>query len=347
MKLLTIVGTRPQFIKAAALSKLFVGAGIQEILVHTGQHYDPSMSEVFFKGLGMKVPDYQFERPEGCLVGRIMVSLEEVVHKENPDGILVFGDCDTTLAGGLVANKIGVPLIHLEAGCRSGDMQMPEEVNRKLTDHISDLLVCPEKGSLKNLEREGIELAKARVGGDLMVDLLRSLDPERFICDLGFDFESKDFILLTLHRKSNVQVDRLTFLLEEFSKSGLSFLWPIHPRTRKFIEENSLVLPPNLHLLEPVGFPEMMGLVRKSRAVFTDSGGLQKEAYELRRPCFILRSTTEWTSLCETGRNRLLPGEFPPNVSEEIERMQTLDHPQIFLDGAAPKTVQFIVEFLS
>jgi UDP-GlcNAc3NAcA epimerase len=361
MKIVTVVGARPQFIKAAAVSRAIArhnesagddSARIREVIVHTGQHFDENMSEVFFREMEIPPPDYRLEinsLSHGAMTGRMLEKIEGVLLKEEPDYLMVYGDTNSTIAGALAAKKLHIRVIHVEAGLRSFNMRMPEEINRILTDRISDILCCPTDAAVNNLRNEGFTTVlnadqtdsvtapgqatgniKALVikTGDVMQDAALfystfSAERSTIIKDLGLDKDS--FVLCTIHRAENTDnLKRLKNIFEALAEVGkdLQVVLPLHPRTQKILTKLKLDLPPindatsmidkiyttgNLHMkiISPVGYFDMIELLRNSRMVMTDSGGLQKEAYFFGRPCVTLRDETEWVELVESGTNIL------------------------------------------
>lgn len=314
MKIMTIAGTRPQLVKIGAVSRI-LRESFDEVLVNTGQHYDYKMAGVFFDELKIPKPDYDLgigSDSHGRQTGRMMISVEEVVEKEKPAAILVYGDTNSTLAGATVAAKLHIPIIHIEAGLRSYNKSMPEEINRILTDHISTLLFTPTDNAGDNLRKEGIEEGVYQVG-DVMFDAVKfniGLAEERYILK-DFDLEEKKYILGTIHRADNTDnPERLQAILEAFAKVDETVYLPLHPRTKKMIEEsgfNSIVEKSNnIKIVEPISYLEMLFLEKNARAIVTDSGGVQKEAYFAKVPCLTLRDQTEWVETIETGWNQLV-----------------------------------------
>ncbi|MEM2001807.1 MAG: UDP-N-acetylglucosamine 2-epimerase (non-hydrolyzing) [Candidatus Methanomethylicaceae archaeon] len=307
----SIVGARPQFIKAAPVGKALRAAGHTEILVHTGQHYDDEMSAVFFRDLEIPEPDYNLgvgSGTHGWQTGQMLIRIEEVLLREKPDWVLVYGDTNSTLAGALAAAKLHIPVAHVEAGLRSFNRRMAEEINRVLTDHISDLLFCPTQTAVENLRREGITQGVYLVG-DVMYDaalqyLALAEQKSRILERLGL--RPKEYALATVHRAENAddpQRLRAIFAgLEAIAQTGLPVILPLHPRTRKQAE--ALGLSPNgVRVLEPVSYLDMLLLEKNARVILTDSGGVQKEAFFFRVPCVTLREETEWVETVEAGWN--------------------------------------------
>lgn len=313
MKVVTVLGARPQFIKAAAVSRAIQDDGrLTEVIVHTGQHYDANMSDIFFEQMTIPKPDYRLDiagLSHGAMTGRMIEEIETVLLEEKPDALMVYGDTNTTLAGAIAASKLHIPIVHVESGLRSFNMKMPEEVNRILTDRVSSLLCCPTETAIKNLKAEGYaDLPVTMVNtGDVMYDaaLYYSKQSRKpgFIDELKVE---KDFVLTTIHRAENTDdVGRLESIMEslkEISKSR-SIVFPVHPRTRKFLGDYEGCK--GLILVDPVGYMEMIWLLEHCGLVMTDSGGLQKEAFFFKKPCVTLRDETEWTELIDNKVNKL------------------------------------------
>lgn len=314
MKIVTVLGARPQFIKAATVSRALVKAGITEKIVHTGQHFDKNMSDIFFLEMEIPAAHYNLEinsLGHGAMTGRMLEKVEEVLIKEKPDAVLVYGDTNSTLAGALAAAKLRIPVAHVEAGLRSFNMAMPEEINRILTDRISTILFCPTGTAVENLKKEGFGKFSCHIEqpGDVMFDALkyygkkaesisRVLQKERLV--------GSSFALATIHREENTNnPDRLRSIADALNtiNKTLPIVLPLHPRTRNYLASQNIKL--NVKLLEPVGYFDMLMLLRTCSMVFTDSGGLQKEAYLSGKFCVTLRDQTEWTELVKAGANVL------------------------------------------
>ena len=320
VKIMTVLGARPQFIKASAVSGL-IRKQHSECLVHTGQHFDFNMSELFFRELNIPRPDYDLGISGGThaeQVGSMVRKLDKVMQEEKPDAVLVYGDTNSTLAGALVASQNKIPVIHVEAGLRSFDRSMPEEVNRILVDCVSTLLFAPTAQAVKNLEQEGFS-KKTHLVGDVMYDIFcrfESVVRERkpVIID-QWGLKEKGYSVLTIHRQGNVDKRKnLRNILEGLSQSGEMFVFPVHPRTKNVLSEiifdNVLKeFGPRLRRIDPLGYIDFMALVSGGKMVVTDSGGLQKEAYMLGVPCLTLRDSTEWVETIKTKWNRLVPVE--------------------------------------
>ena len=329
MKVLTIVGARPQFIKCAPVSKAFGKCGINDVLVHTGQHYDPNLSDVFFRELEIPKPDYNLEVGSGShgqQTGRMLERVEQVALKERPDWILVYGDTNSTLAGALVASKLHVKLAHVEAGLRSFNRRMPEEVNRVLTDHVADLLLTPTKLAAANLMNEGIAPARIKEVGDVMYDaaLFYGAKAEFSSSVLKqHGLEPQKYVLTTVHRAENTDdTQRLRTIFDGLCRVAetVEVVLPLHPRTLKALEdiESLRTVRESLKVIEPVGYLDIVALEKNALAVATDSGGLQKEAYFHKVPCITLRDETEWVELVELGWNKVVPPRDDSSICESI-----------------------------
>lgn len=311
-RILTVVGARPQFVKAAPVSKALAEAGLQEILVHTGQHFDALMSGVFFEELEISPPAHNLEinsLGHGAMTGRMLEGLEQIMTAERPDMVLIYGDTNSTLAGALAAAKLHIPVAHVEAGLRSFNRRMPEEVNRVVADHLSALLFCPTETAIRNLASEGITTGVHSVG-DVMFDATiaataRARTASRILDTLALS--PRRYAVATIHRAENTDVpERFERVLAWLAERGAEqpVIFPVHPRTRKLIEARGLSAA-NLHVLQPLGYLDMTWLLHNAAGVFTDSGGVQKEAYFHRIPCITLRDETEWVETIEAGWNRL------------------------------------------
>ena len=372
MKLVTIIGARPQIIKAAALSRAIrnhYSDTIQEIIVHTGQHYDDNMSQVFFDELQIPHPDHNLHvgsASHGVQTARMTEGIESLLIKEQPDYIVLYGDTNSTLAGAVAAAKIHVPIVHIEAGLRSFNKSMPEEINRIVCDHCSTLLFTPTKAGLENLKREGfpmdnegpytIDNPKVYHCGDIMYDNSQhfaGIAEEKTDIIQRLELKGKPFVLATIHRDSNTDYpERLSAIFRSIIKLSeeCQVVLPLHPRTAKLIKTNldedmqkQIFSCPDIKLIPPVSFLEMIALERYARLVMTDSGGVQKEAYFFKKPCIILRPETEWVEIVETG-NAILAD------ADECRIMKAWEHfkdnpptmfPEIFGDGHA---AEFMLE---
>jgi UDP-GlcNAc3NAcA epimerase len=353
MKVVTVIGARPQFIKAAAVSKALKthAPEIQEILVHTGQHFDQNMSNIFFDQMGIPTPSYRFDihsLPHGAMTGLMLARIEEVLLTERPDAVVVFGDTNSTLAGALAARKQNIPVAHVEAGLRSFNLEMPEEINRILTDRISTLLFCPTQKAVDNLQLEAFDRYDCRivVTGDVMLDAVLTFGPMATPPLISLP---ERFVLATIHRQSNTDnLEVLQQLIDALHIIGASVpvVLPIHPRTRNILSSSAIKLQDDrIILVDPVGYLESLWLIRNADLVLTDSGGLQKEAYFLGKGCVTLRDETEWTELVESGAN------IPAGTSVQgiLEAFETLSAAVIVPDlsmygsGAASETIAAIL----
>jgi len=341
VKVLTVVGARPQFIKAAAVSRE-LRRHHEEILVHTGQHYDHEMSGIFFDGLELPPADVNLEvgsGPHGMQTGAMLKGLEEVMLARQPDCVQVYGDTNSTLAAALAASKLSIPVSHVEAGLRSFNRRMPEEINRVVTDHLSTLLLCPSDTAVANLAAEGIS-ANVHVVGDVMLDVLNWArerlpdDGTGPLRELGLNRGS--YLLVTLHRSENTDdPSRLLGILRALNSIPEPIVLPLHPRARKVIAAMGLALCGNVRVLEPVGYLQMVSLTNAARLVLTDSGGLQKEAYWLRVPCLTLRDETEWVETVATGWNMLVGSDSERIVCSVGTFAPPAAHPPLYGEGRA------------
>ena len=311
MKIITVIGARPQFIKAGALSREFLKhVDIEEIIVHTGQHFDKNMSDVFFEQMSIPKPKYNLavnNMGHGAMTGQMLEKIEKVLIQEKPDWVLVYGDTNSTIAGALAAKKLHIKVAHVEAGLRSFNMSMPEEINRILTDRISDLLLCPTDTAVDNLNKEGFKNLDISIlkTGDVMQDAAIFYSKKEQAPNFRIP---EEFILSTIHRAENTDNDkRLSSILSglNFIAKSTPIILPLHPRTKNIIKKGSFDIN-NLTIVEPVGYLEMVYLLQRSKIVMTDSGGLQKEAFFFKKPCITLRDETEWVELVKGGFNTLV-----------------------------------------
>ena len=358
-KIVTIIGARPQFVKASAVSRaLQDGRGIEEIIVHTGQHYDPNMSAVFFQEMEIPEPRYNLEvngAGHGAMTGRMLERIEKVLLDEKPQLVLVYGDTNSTLAGALAARKLNIPLAHVEAGLRSFRMTMPEEINRILTDRISDLLFCPTEKAVSNLEKEGFRQFNCQIYqvGDVMYDsalyYANQAEQKSGIIKL-LGLENKPFVLCTIHRQENTDdITNLKSIIHTLNHLShtVTVVLPLHPRTRKIMQQHSLVT--EFETIDPVGYFDILSLLKNCRLVITDSGGMQKEAYFFGKYCLTLRDETEWVELTEQGYNTLvgvdekkITDAFQLRLNEPFVNKQSL-----YGDGNASQKITWIIrEFL-
>ncbi|WP_461255409.1 non-hydrolyzing UDP-N-acetylglucosamine 2-epimerase [Treponema sp. R80B11-R83G3] len=357
MNILTVIGARPQFIKAAVLSRFIrdnPSYGITETLLHTGQHYDQNMSDVFFEEMDIPKPEINLHvgsGNHGKTTGLMLERIEEVILERKPEAVLVYGDTNSTLAGALAASKLHVPVAHVEAGLRSFMMAMPEEQNRRLTDHLCTWLFCPTQTAVNNLAHEGIVNLKnaslpssdnkcVALTGDIMFDasLYYRKKP-------GVQTNEKDFILLTIHRAENTDdPNRLNAIFTTLNElSGFRFIFPVHPRTIKIIEKEKIKLSKHIKMIEPVGYLEMLALESACTAILTDSGGVQKEAYFFKKPCITMRDSTEWIELVNAGWNTLT-GADTCKIINAVRNLHIPDeYPSLYGDGnCAQKICDFM-----
>jgi UDP-N-acetylglucosamine 2-epimerase (non-hydrolysing)/UDP-GlcNAc3NAcA epimerase len=345
VRIVTIVGNRPQFVKAAAVSRL-LRERHEELLVHTGQHYDDELSKVFFEELGIPAPDRELGAGSGSnteQTARILAALAPVLAELRPGLALVYGDTNSTLAGALAAAQAEIPVGHVEAGMRSFDRSMPEELNRVLTDHASDLLLCSTQTAMDNLEREGVQ-GEAHLVGDVMADVslaFREIAAERsaILADLGL--KPGAYLVVTAHRAGNVddpgRLERLVALLETLPQP---VVFPVHPRTRARLEAAGLLdRLDGVTLVPPLGYLDFLELARHARALLTDSGGVQKEAYLLGVPCVTLRDTTEWVETVDAGWNVLVDLDREAALAA-LERTPPPERPELYGGGRAADRVR-------
>jgi len=345
MKIMTVVGARPQFIKNAMITnELNKRKEINEISVHTGQHYDDKMSEIFYKELRIKKPNHNLGIGGGTNTentARIMVRLEEIVVKEKPDLLIVYGDTDSTLAAALVGGKLKKPVAHVEAGLRSFNKEMPEEINRILTDHISSMLYAPTGEAVNNLTKENIDPSKILNVGDIMYEAkLFYSDLAKRPTTIPDGIENCEYILATIHRAENVDnAQKLKNILDGIGNIDKDIILPIHPRTRKKIEEFKLNIKENIKIIEPVGYLEMMWLEKYASLIITDSGGVQKEAYFHKKICLTIREETEWRELVNNGIN-LIVGTEANKISEFASRNYIKKFPEnIYGEGDSSRKI--------
>lgn len=351
-KILTVVGARPQFVKAAVVSRVIQDReATQEILVHTGQHFDANMSDIFFSEMDIPKPHHHLgidSLSHGAMTGRMLERVEALLLEEKPDVLLVYGDTNSTLAGALAAKKIHIPVAHVEAGLRSFNMMMPEEVNRILTDRISDWLFCPTKTAVDNLVKEGYRHLDAQIHqvGDVMYDAVQYYKPkalEKSKVIAAYGLKENEFVLATIHRQENTQ-DKATLseIIEGLKSinSEKQVVWPIHPRTAKKIQEFGIDIG-DLKLIDPVGYFDMLALLDVCHLVITDSGGLQKEAYFFKKFCITIRNQTEWIELVQAGCNKLSAANCQAITSswDEVKAINIDTHHQLYGTGNAGKAI--------
>ncbi len=341
--IVSVVGARPQFIKAAPVSRALRAEGLSEILVHTGQHYDENMSAIFFEELNIPEPDANLgigSGPHGWQTGQMLIGIEKILQREKPAWVLVYGDTNSTLAGALAAIKLHIPVAHVEAGLRSFNRSMPEEHNRVLTDHTADLLFCPTQIAVDNLAREGIT-AGVHVVGDVMYDAVKynaDLAKQRSNVMERMHLRSQDYILVTVHRPRNTDNSaRLLTILQALEAIGkeIPIILPAHPRTHQAMARLGYQADPHLRIIDPVGYLDMLMLEQNARLIVTDSGGVQKEAYFFAVPCLTLREETEWVETVEAGWNRLV-GADRATIIEAAHTFEPIGSPPpVFGDGQA------------
>jgi len=344
LRILSVVGNRPQFIKSAPLSLALRNAGVEEVTLHTGQHYDPELSAVFFDELELDPPAYRLESGSGThaeQTARMLPGIERAVLEERPDAVLVYGDTNSTLAGALAAAKQLVPVAHVEAGLRSFDRTMPEELNRLVVDRISALLFCPAEGAVANLAAEGITVGVHQVG-DVMYDANLRLAPiarerSRALAELGV--EPGRYLVLTLHREANTRADALARIADALARIEEPVVFPVHPRTTAALAAAGISLDSRLRTTPPVGYLDFAALASQARLILTDSGGVQKEAYWYGVPCVTLRTTSEWVETLEKGWNRLV-GTDPDLIVQAVrEARPQADRPVLYGDGHASERI--------
>lgn len=355
-KILTIIGARPQFIKSAMLSRAFDEMNAcDEVLLHTGQHYDYKMSQLFFDEMGLKTPHHELSigsLPVEQMIGRMIEGITNVTKSESPDLILVYGDTNSTLAGALTASFVNIPLAHVEAGLRSYNLKMPEERNRVITDQLSSLLFCPTKQAVDNLLKESANLSAATIHqtGDVMLDCALHYGKKSVqLPDSLKEIASQDFILFTLHRAENTddseRLKTIVFAMNEIHKSTM-VVWPMHPRTVKALE--NIKVNAKVKVIDPLGYLEMLDLIKRSSLVMTDSGGLQKEAFFFQKPCITLRNVTEWNELVDCGANLLAGNDIAdlPGMVAKMKGSKIGFENSFYGDGNAAMKIAEIIEHL-
>ncbi|MBA3384944.1 MAG: UDP-N-acetylglucosamine 2-epimerase (non-hydrolyzing) [Actinobacteria bacterium] len=347
MRVLSVVGNRPQFVKSAPLSVALRGRGIEEVLLHTGQHYDPELSAVFFEELGLPEPDVRLDLHTAD-VAAMTPAIADAVRAAEPDAVLVYGDTNSTLAGALAAVESGVPVAHVEAGLRSGDLEMPEERNRIEVDRLSTVLFAPDERSRETLAAEGVE-GRVEVVGDVMADATMQFAPiarrrSRLLSE--FELTPGRYVVATVHREANTRPARLARIVEGLDGLTEPVVFPVHPRTSAALERDGLTLHGHVLLLPPLGYLDFAALAAQARVIVTDSGGLQKEAYWYGVPCVTLRSSTEWADTVSAGANRLVDDD--PGVLAEavMQARMPSELPQLYGDGKAAAKIADVVSTL-
>ncbi|RUT04638.1 UDP-N-acetyl glucosamine 2-epimerase [Dulcicalothrix desertica PCC 7102] len=351
MKITTILGARPQFVKASVVSNAFKHSSIEETIIHTGQHFDAQMSDVFFKDLNLPQPNHHLNihsLNHGAMTGRMMEQIETLLQQNKPDWVCVYGDTNSTLAGALVASKLNIPIMHIEAGLRSYNREMPEEINRVVTDHLAKLLLAPTQIAVECLEKEGIYRGVHCVG-DVMMDAVLTFHHRAketsYILD-KYNLNPDSFYLATIHRPSNTDNnERLSAILENLTKLDFPVVFPVHPRALNQIKQQGLdnyLNHKQIITIPPVSYLEMLMLESNCSGVITDSGGVQKEAYIFQRPCFTLRNETEWKETVYAGWNHLVQ---PENLRDTITNFTyPLESPSFYGNGdAAQKIVEILI----
>jgi len=347
LKVLSVVGNRPQFVKSAPLSVALRDHGIDEIVLHTGQHYDPELSQVFFDELELPEPRYRLDLHTAD-TAPMRAGIRNAIGAEGPDVVLVFGDTNSTLAGALAANDTGVRQAHVEAGLRSGDLTMPEERNRIEVDRLAAILFAPDEHAAETLATEGVP-GRREVVGDVMLDATLQLAPlaarRSHVLD-ALGLEPRAYVVTTVHREANAVPERLGRILEGLRRLDEQVVFPVHPRTRKVLEDAGLEAPPNARLLRPLGYLDFTALASQARVIATDSGGLQKEAYWHGVPCVTLRDTTEWTDTVAVKANVLVDND-PDAIAAAVASAHMPDkRPQLYGDGHASERIAEVLASL-
>jgi UDP-GlcNAc3NAcA epimerase len=352
-KIVSIVGARPQFIKAAILSRQFRLLGVQESIIHTGQHFEANMSDIFFREMEIPKPAYQLDihtLSHGAMTGRMLEGIEKALLVEKPDGVVLYGDTNSTLAGALAASKLRIPIVHVEAGLRSFEMTMPEEVNRVLTDRVSNILFCPTETAVNNLKREGFDHMPARIfnSGDVMYDAALYYEDKALLkSDILRRIGTKKFVLATIHREENADSpEKLRSIitgLNEIHKQ-VPVVVPLHPRTRNILAQQYIL--PNFMIIDPVGYFDMIILLKNAELVITDSGGVQKEAFFFGKHCITLREQTEWVELVEKGLNMLVGSDSRRLISafNYFSAQESDFSTNLYGNGHAAKTMAEIIQ---
>ncbi len=307
MKICTIIGARPQFIKSSVVSKSIASSRtIKEIIIHTGQHFDKNMSNIFFDEMEMRKPDYNLginSLSEGAMIGRQLEEIEHILKNERPDGVIVYGDTNSTLSGALAAAHLCIPIFHIESGLRSFNKEMPEEINRILTDHLSSICFVPSQNAYENLIKEGISSSNIFDVGDVMYDAsihFGRLAKSKSVILNKLNIKPFNYILATIHRKDNTDNEsNLKNIFFAFEEIGEKIILPLHPRTKKALKDYNIVPKKNIKVIDPVGYLDMLTLEENSLKIITDSGGVQKEAYFFKKPCIIIRNETEWIEIVD------------------------------------------------
>ncbi len=349
MKIISVVGARPQFIKLAILSKE-LRENHNEIIIHTGQHYDDNMSKYFFEEMQIAKPDYNLNIGSGShgkQTAEMLIGLEDIFLHQKPDVVITFGDTNTTLATGLAATKLNIPVAHVEAGLRSHNREMPEEINRILTDHISDYLFAPTLTAMENIKIENL-YGKPFLVGDVMYDSLLyygKIAEQKSRILKNLKLKQKEYILLTLHRPYNVDnIQKLQNIFSALKQTKRFIVLPVHPRSRKMIESTNTIIPENISIIEPLGYLDFIFLQKHSEKIITDSGGIQKEAYLNGIPCITIRPETEWIETVEAGWNVLVGDKKDQLIENCLHFKPSHNRPRYFGDGNSSKKIISILE---
>jgi UDP-N-acetylglucosamine 2-epimerase len=347
MRVLSVVGNRPQFVKSAPLSVALRGRGIEEVLLHTGQHYDPELSAVFFEELGVPEPDVRLDL-QTADVEAMSPAIAEAIRACEPDTVLVYGDTNSTLAGARAAVEAGAPVAHVEAGLRSGDLEMPEERNRIEVDRLASVLFAPDERSRETLAAEGV-LGRVEVVGDVMADATLQFAPiarrrSRLLPEL--ELTPGRFVVATVHREANTRPERLARIVDGLNRLTEPVVFPVHPRTTAAIERDGLRLHGHALLLPPVGYLDFSALASQARVIVTDSGGLQKEAYWYGVPCVTLRPSTEWVDTVSAGANTLVDDDPAALADAVAQARMPAERPQLYGDGKASTKIADLLSTL-
>tara|TARA_B100000678_G_scaffold81561_1_gene67855 strand:+ start:1040 stop:2098 length:1059 start_codon:yes stop_codon:yes gene_type:complete len=349
MKIISVVGARPQFIKLAILSKE-LRENHNEIIIHTGQHYDDNMSKYFFEEMQIAKPDYNLNIGSGShgkQTAEMLIGLEDIFLHQKPDVVITFGDTNTTLATGLAATKLNIPVAHVEAGLRSHNREMPEEINRILTDHISDYLFAPTLTAMENIKIENL-YGKPFLVGDVMYDSLLyygKIAEQKSRILKNLKLRQKEYILLTLHRPYNVDnIHKLQNIFSALKQTKKIIVLPVHPRSRKMIERTNTIIPENISIIEPLGYLDFIFLQKHSEKIITDSGGIQKEAYLNGIPCITIRPETEWIETVKAGWNVLVGDKKDQLIENCLHFKPSHNRPRYFGDGNSSKKIISILE---
>jgi UDP-GlcNAc3NAcA epimerase len=347
MRVLSVVGNRPQFVKSTPLSVALRARGVDEVLLHTGQHYDPELSAVFFEELGLPEPDVRLDLRTAD-VAAMTPAILAALRKSEPDAVLVYGDTNSTLAGARAAVEANVPVAHVEAGLRSGDLEMPEERNRIEIDRLSSVLFAPDQRSRETLDAEGVA-GRVEVVGDVMADATMQLAPiarqrSRLLSEL--ELTPGRYIVTTVHREANTRPERLARIVQGLNGLTEPVVFPVHPRTSAALERDGLTLHEHVLLMPPLGYLDFAALAAQARAIVTDSGGLQKEAYWYGVPCVTLRPSTEWVDTVAVGANRLVDDDPAALADAVADARMPAERPQLYGDGKASERIADLVSML-